>query len=148
MTDVREQIMVRLLVVVASVEGIVTAKRNVETQNEVSFPAVSVREGDEPEPPIEDQHGKPTTTHRRIVMTPQVIVHTAAKPESVGTDLNTLRARIIKAVLSDATLAGYTFNRRSIFYLGLVSDLAYGRDMIGRVALKFAFTYILDPNEL
>jgi hypothetical protein len=78
-------------------------------------------------------------------MTPQIVIYAGAAPETIGTTLNDLRSTLIDAVLTDETLRGLTANSKGARYLGFDSDLAFGRDMIGRFALRFSIPYRLLP---
>ena len=103
MADVRETILERLVQVVA-IDGIITARRNdFEGLTDQMLPAAVVMDGDETSDD-RDPKSRPANSLRRITMTPRVQITAIAQPEAIGTDLNTLRARIVRAVLTDATL--------------------------------------------
>lgn len=147
MADVREEIMVRLMSVVADVDGIKSIYRNTKTVSEDKLPAAILLEGDE-EADDNDPQRRPINSPRRVQMIPQLAIVSGAIPEEVGTDLNTLRVRTIKAIIDDATLRDLTLNSTGVRYLGFDSELAPGRSMIGQYTLRFGLTYALKPNEL
>jgi len=143
----RELILERLTVIS---EGLgVTAARDVLNFDEAQLPAIAVVEGDE-EADEDDPTNRPSTAPRRVHMIPHIIIHTGGLSQNLGPALNALYARLVKAVLTDATLLSLVWdgNGRGVRYLGMESDLALGRTMFGNIAAKFRFTYVLDPNSL
>ena len=71
-----------------------------------------------------------------------------AKPEALGTAINILRARFVKAVLGDAELSSIVGTNGEIRYEGCATALARGRSMEGEMGVSFSFTYVLQPEEL
>lgn len=127
----------------------VYAVRNVKKLPDDALPAISILEGDEAAN-AEDAPGprQPNSRFSRVTMTPEIVIKVANDPETVGTDLNALRQRVIKAVLTDAVLPTLTTNAGHVRYVGTGSALAYGRTMIGEAAMSFAITYLLRPDLL
>jgi hypothetical protein len=76
-------------------------------------------------------------------MTPEVLILLGALPESVGTALNELRAKLVKAVLTDAQLATLTGPNGRVRYVGCSTHLGHGRSMEGSMGVQFAFAYVL-----
>lgn len=143
--DRREAILARIEVVLQGISGIKTVARNVVEFDETQLPAVSVLEGDEEV--IDDSNlNRPTLRPQIITMTPQVYVR--ADGATVGTTINGLRAAIIQAILSDATLDGLLKSKRKSRYAGQQSTLHAARTMVGATALVFAITYVMSPDEL
>lgn len=144
MPDNREAILARLAALAAAVTGVVHVGRNIERVNDTQLPAIVILEGDEDaddnDPPRRGQPGP-----RRVRMTPQVVLCVADPSEQVGASLNTLRSGLISSVLNDATLRSLTLDEAVPRYDGLVTDLGLGRAMIGQMALRFTFTYVLRP---
>jgi hypothetical protein len=79
---------------------------------------------------------------------PQVLIKIADAPETVGPALNTRRAALIKAVLTDAQLITLCTNGGLLRYVGCSTQLAYGRQMVGEMAVAFGLTYVLRPTDL
>ena len=100
MADVREDILARLLVVVATIPNIRSAQRNNLDITENQLPAAIVFDGDEDtnEAAIEPPSNKPIV----VQMTPEIII--AQQADEVGSDLTTLRRELIKRVLPDTEL--------------------------------------------
>lgn len=147
MADPREQIMARLVQVAADVTGIRSVVRNIVNWSGTTLPAIAVLEGDE-EADDEDKITRTVMIPRRVRMVPQLVIAVGDVPEDVGTALNTLRARLMVAVLSDEELLALTINALGIRYLGTESDLALGRQMVGQFAMSFRISYWLDPATL
>lgn len=151
MPDVREQILDRLHLVVNGVDDLKTIMRNVIAFDDTQLPAAGILEGDEEvqAPPSQQDDGtmRPSIAPRIVTATPQVFIRVKADA-NVGTDLNTFRARIIKAVLEDAELNALTMRGQGIRYVGQQSTLHAGRSMVGAFALLFQFKYLLVPREL
>lgn len=147
MPDSREQILARLVEIAGNVDGVKAVFRNVTRFDAATLPAVAVLEGDE-EADEEDKILRTTMIPRRVRMVPQLVVAVGDVPEDVGTSLNTLRARLLVAVLSDEQLLALTINSLGIRYVSTQSDLALGRQMVGQFAMSFRISYWLNPAEL
>lgn len=149
MGDRREQILVRLLGIARATTGIVKAERNFIQPTDRDLPFIGVLEGDEEADeasPI--PRSRPGMGPALFAMTPQMVLVVTRGSETLGTDLNTFRTRIIKAVLADEELAAIVGSNGSIRYVGLQSDLSVGRSMLGSYALGFTFVYPLIQSEI
>jgi hypothetical protein len=147
MTDQRELILARLFAVVSGLSGFETAERNRIEFDDTQLPAVSVLEGDEDVPPDRlGRHVPPSGRPYLVVATPQVFVRVGGA--DVGSDLNAMRALIIKAVLEDIALNALTLNNGGIRYIGMQSMMHAARSMIGANAMMFEIKYLLYPNRL
>jgi hypothetical protein len=153
MTDTREAILVRLLAIAGSLDGIAYAARNDINIAEEQLPAAIVLDGEEE---VDDDHLRrnvPALASMRVHMTPLVSLWVSERTPDVGGALNALRAALIRAVLSDttlATLAGEGGGRSSgaVRYLGCAPGLMEGRAVIGNMIPRFRISYVLDPSEL
>jgi hypothetical protein len=148
MTDQRELIMVRLAEVV-NVTGVKTVSRNRVDFDETQLPAVGVLEGDEEV--AENTLGRSARASGRpyiVTATPQVFIRVGGTSENIGSDLNTLRASVIKALLSDADLTGMSMDDGGMQYAGMQSMLHAARSMIGATAMVFVIKYLLYPDRL
>ena len=149
MTDTREDILERLRDIAAAVDGVTYAVRNVLDITESRLPAVVILEGDEePSSAVEVDRRRKPQSPIPMVMTPELCIVAMNASEQVGTDLNQIRAGIIKAITEDTQLQTIIGNNGAIAYRGLASDLGLGRAMLGRMALRFAITYIVFPDRL
>lgn len=147
MADVREQILERLFAVCGSIAGITTALRNQNSVSETLLPALIVFDADE----IADENdpkSRPANAPRRVTMTPEVRILRQSAPEAIGSDLNAIRAKLIKAVLTDSALLAFTAEGQGARYMGAASQLKSGRSMEGDMLCVFAFHYYLKPNDL
>jgi hypothetical protein len=149
MTDRREAVLVRLLDIARTIPGIVAAFRNTDEISDRQRPCILILDADEAADDA-DPSGLPRRPHapRRVGMTPELYVMLGAKPEHIGTELNIFRAAIIKAVLTDTTLADLVGTNGDVRYEGCATALARSRMMEGEMGLSFTFTYVLRPDEL
>ncbi|MDX8513527.1 hypothetical protein [Mesorhizobium captivum] len=145
--DPREAILARLLEVAASVDTSLAKRRNETDVSSSNLPAVILFDGEEVARET-DPAGRTAATLRHIDMTPEVQFRLEAKAEDVGMKLNVLRAKLIKAVLNDATLLGLVINGRAIRYQGSMTATERGRSMEGGIGVAFTFTYLLKPDDV
>jgi hypothetical protein len=68
--------------------------------------------------------------------------------ESVGTSLNALRAKLVKAVLIRAPVIALAGTNGRVRYTGCSTHLGHGRSMEGFMGVNFAFAYVLRPEQL
>lgn len=139
--DRREEILARLVALAEGI-GVDEVFRNV-----TEFPSVgtgkryiSILEGDE-DGNDADPVGRGSRAPRKIVMTPPMVLHVSGPVQDIGAELNTLRSDFQDAVETDATLRDLTFNSEGVRYLGFDSDLALGREVMGRIALRYSIPY-------
>jgi hypothetical protein len=81
-------------------------------------------------------------------MTPSIIALASAAAENIGTAINELRALVVHAVLTDATLLGYSVNGLEVTYEGAEQIVENGLRVEGAMALTFAVTYTLRMTDL
>lgn len=145
MIDRREQIMARLVAIAGGVVGTDNVARNRITLSDTRPTQIFVLEGDE-ETVEDDPVGRAPSVPRRVNMTPQMVIACRAKADDVGSDINDWRTEVLDAVLNDTQLRALTLNGRSVRYEGMESDLAFGRQMIGQMALRFRITCVMKPG--
>jgi hypothetical protein len=145
--DRREMILSRLLEIAGSTEGIVAAFRNKDEISEKQRPAIVILDADEAADDA-DPSSRPSRAPRRVAMTPEIYILLGAKPEDLGTAINTLRARLVKAILMDPSLLTILGSSGDARYEGCATALARGRSMEGEMGVSFSFTYALRPEEL
>lgn len=148
MVDVREDILARLLVVVATIPNIRSAYRNNTEIAENQLPAVIVFDGDEE---TNDTQNRQSNSPIIVQMTPEIII--AEQSDVVGSDLTTLRRELIKLVLFDTELNALIAKSSprgngAIRYLGCQTDLGWMRSLHGALRAQFLFKYTLRPEEL
>ena len=147
MIDRREMILSHLLEIASVTEGVVAAFRNRDEISEKQRPAIVILDADEAADDT-DPGSRPARSPRRVAMTPEIYILLGAKPEDLGSTINTLRARFVKAVLSDTQLISIVGTNGDIRYEGCATALARGRSMEGEMGVSFSFTYVLRPEEL
>lgn len=148
MTDTREAILVRLLAIYRTVEGVAKVARNEQVAEDWESPAILLLDSDEEAAPSEPGSSRPPNAPKLLTLTPETYVIFGGLPEKVGSELNRFRARIVKAVLTDVELAGLVGSNGEIAYLGCATSLTRGRESIGDIGLNFEITYRLDPAGL
>jgi len=148
LVDVREDILARLLEVVAAIPNIRSAYRNNTEIAENQLPAVIVFDGDEE---TSDTQNRPSNSPIIVQMTPEIII--AEQSDEVGSDLTTLRRELIKLVLFDTELNNLIAQSSprgngAIRYLGCQTDLGWMRSLHGALRAQFMFKYTLRPEQL
>lgn len=151
MADVREDILARLLEVVATIPNIRSAHRNNVDITEDQLPAVLVLDGDEESDGAGDVSMKQPHRPYNVQMTPEIII--AEQADEVGSDLTTLRRELIKRVLTDTELNEQIVKtgrhgNGAIRYLGCQTDLGWMRSLHGALRAQFLFKYTLRPDDL
>lgn len=148
MSDPRELILERLKAIAADVPGVLLAGRNMLEVAESKTPAVMILEGDEEVSPTHSEVRQRPMTPMPMVMVPELCIIGNETAANLGETLNAVRAELIKAVTTDATLAAILGSNGRVVYRGSVTDLGIGRAMLGRMALRFAISYVLKPEQL
>jgi hypothetical protein len=151
MADVREDILARLLEVVATIPNIRSAHRNNVDITEDQLPAVLVLDGDEESDGAGDVSMKQPHRPYNVQMTPEIII--AQQADEAGSDLTTLRRELIKRVLTDTELNTQIvktgrYGNGAIRYLGCQTDLGWMRSLHGALRAQFLFKYTLRPEDL
>lgn len=142
--DKREAVMVRLLAIARDIEDIESAERNATLMDSSEQRRISVLEGDEE---VNEDFGNHHAGDKGIVvMIPQILIACGAKTREVGSDLNMIKRRVTKAIVTDTELLELTVKRRSVRYAGMNSDLAFAALMEGKMALRFRIAVMIDPK--
>jgi len=151
MADVREDILARLLEVVASIPNLRSAHRNNVDITEDQLPAAIVFDGDEETADASDATMRPPSRPTLVTMTPEIII--AQQADEVGSDITTLRRELIKRVLTDTELNEQIVKtgrhgNGAIRYLGCQTDVGWMRSLHGALRAQFAIKYTLKPDDL
>jgi hypothetical protein len=145
--DIREDILNRLLELVASIPGIRTAARNYLDITEDRLPTAAVFDGDEESNGIDDiGSSRPPNRPYVVQMTPHVVI--VEQTDAAGTALSGFRRDVIKLVLNDSALIALVGASGNIRYLGNLSDFGWGRSLQGALVAQFTFKYPLKIEEL
>jgi hypothetical protein len=146
-TDVREDILARLLEVVAGIPNIRWAQRNNLDIPDDQFPAVIVLDGDEESNGISDIGGsRPGNRPYVVQMTPYLVFIEQAN--AVGTEISAFRREGVKRVLNDAPLIALVGTNGAIRYISSETDFGWGRSLQGALIAQFTFKYVLKIEEL
>jgi hypothetical protein len=146
--DKREAILARLVEIAAAIEGVAVAVRNQDEISERSRPAIAVFDADETVDEAAERQDHPGRAPNIVEMTPEVIILLGAAPETVGSALNALRAKFVKAVLTDSQLIALVGSNGRVRYAGCATHLGHGRSMEGFMGVQFVFAYVLRPDQL
>lgn len=147
MADTREEILKQMLVVARKVRNVSTAERNLpELSDESALPALIIFDGDEVAD-TSDPVRRPPAAIRRVTMMPEIRILVATASDTVGKDLNALRAALITAMMGDATLIGLSADGVGIRYDGASTQMKVGRSMTGDMLASFSITYYLKPSD-
>ena len=146
--DKREAILVRLVEIAASLSGIKTAVRNQDEVSERARPAIAIFDADETADERANEQGHGGRAPNIIEMSPEALILLGGTPENIGPALNEMRAKFIKAVLTDAQLATLAGTNGRVRYIGCSTHLGHGRSMEGSMGVHFAFAYVLRPDQL
>lgn len=147
MSDVRENILTRLVEIGQTVAGVQTCLRNASSISDTQCPALVIYDADE-QADENDPASRPVNAPRRVGLRPEILIKVAGVPEAVGPEMNVIRAALIKAIIGDATLVAMTADSRGIRYDGCATRLALGRSMEGEMGVSFTFNYFLKPDDL
>lgn len=146
--DRREQILSRMVEILAALPGIKKCYRNVLDIAETDRPGWVVNDGDEVAEEMElPTRGRAVSPPLIITMSPEAYLITAGPAATVGTDLNTMRIQAIKAILGDDSLKALAKDG-AITYGGMTTELAVGRSMLGAARLQFEVVYVIHPANL
>ncbi|MGW8177702.1 MAG: hypothetical protein ACWGQW_02740 [bacterium] len=146
MTDVREQIMLRLVAICDGISSGMVVYRNRMMIAEDVRPCIVILDGEETTSELDNN--KTGISPRRVTMTPEVYLLVDDDAEDVGSVINALRAQVVHAILTDATLTSYTLNSQGASYTGGTFVSENGRRVNGVMELAFALTYLLRVSEL
>jgi hypothetical protein len=152
MVDVREDILERLLEVVATIPNIRSAHRNNIDISETRLPAAIVLDGDEESDGASDVSMKQPHRPYNVQMTPGIIVQVQDDNVVLGSIVTTFRRELIKRVLTDAGLNEIAKTGRlgngAIRYLGCQTDVGWTRTGYAALTAQFMFKYALKPDDL
>jgi hypothetical protein len=151
MVDVREDILARLLEVVATIPNLRSAQRNNVDIPEDQLPAAIVFDGDEETNDATDATMRPPNRPTLVTMTPEIVI--AQQADEAGSDITTLRRELIRRVLYDTELNEQIVKtgrhgNGAIRYLGCQTDVGWMRSLHGALRAQFMFKYTLKPEDL
>jgi hypothetical protein len=143
--DVREDILARLVEVVATVPNLRTVVRNNVDWVDDQMPLAAVLDGDETVVAGNDS-SRPSNRPLIVEMTPEIQI--VEQSSTIGSDLTTFRRELMKLVLADATLNDLTGSNGAISYDGCETSFGWQQKQYGALQIRFTFKYPLKPNEL
>jgi hypothetical protein len=144
-TDVREDILARLLEVVADIPNIRTVVRNDVDIVEDKLPAITVFDGDEETNGAEDRSARLSNRPYVASMMPLVAVQ---ELRTAPSELSAFRREIIRRVLNDTILIEQVGSNGAIRYIGCETDFGWLRERFNAMTVQFVFRYSLKIEEL
>lgn len=142
--DVRELILVQLTEIISAIPGIEMAARNLVEGSETRTPMIVLYDGDEEAM----ETAKPGLAGLIVNMLPMIVLSLGDVAENAGTVANEWRAKILKAVLSNATLGTYTDKQAGAKYVNCTTSLSQGRTMQVELIINLQIAYALIPSRL
>jgi hypothetical protein len=147
MSDVHEDILVRLHEIVATIPNIRSAHRNNISVDETLLPAAVVLDGAEDTNGASDFSNRPSL----VQFTPEIMI--IAQDDTVGSSLSIMRRELIKRIMMDTELNEQIvkttgFGNGTIRYIGCQVGTAWLRSLHGAMQAQFLFRYHCLPNDL
>lgn len=140
----REDILARLVVIGAAIEGVVLCARNRDEISDRHKPAIIIMDADEAA--VEGAPMRSGAASPQIIsMTPEIYILLSSEPATVGTQLNAIQSALLSAILNDETLRTITGTNGSIRYEGCATGLSRGRSMEGEMGVSLTFQYPFKP---
>src|SRR4051812_30466205 len=140
MLDRCEAICARLPVIAKGITGIKKTARNDTSITAKLGPSIVTHDGDETA-----AENKPGNSPRIMEMTPALRILVEAPASTVGTRLNGLRLAVIKAFMTDATLAELTGPNGWVRYDGCRRSTSSGEQKEGEMWIDLSIGYALMP---
>lgn len=140
MSDVREQILSRIFSILEGIKDFNAVIRNVDEFPEKGRPVASLIDGDE----IKSDTSRAVWDQPYVMdMRPMIAIGVSSTPDGIGPDVNALRAKVLKTILTDSQLKGIIGRNGRIVYDGLSGKLSQGSLMACDMQLNFAISYPL-----
>jgi hypothetical protein len=149
MTDKREQILLRLEVILTTLAGadIFVYRDRAELENE-ELPAYVLLDGVETRLKGSSDNRGPSI----MLLQPQIFyVPTPTENQlntGMGPQLSAYRVAMIKAVMQDGVLQDLLGDNGYMEYRGMETDMQTGAEVKGQFKLDFAFAYVFNFNKL
>lgn len=148
MTDVREQILVRMFEIAKTVTP--SARRMDFDVSADDQPALVLIDGEESYTSSPFEY--PPEAAQKLQMDPHFVLLVQTS-EKAGPALNSIRAKLIKAIVFDETLKNITGNQsgsRKIGarYMGCDNGVQMGEGLVGFMILRFSLLYVFKPIDL
>lgn len=147
MSDAREAILARIYKILQGIKDFKTVARNLDELPESARPCAVLIDGDEVRSDTSEGRGRQVVV---MNMTPVISIGVSSSPDEIGADVNALRAKVLPAILGDATLLQLIGkeSRGRILYDGVNGRLSHGSLMASDIQLNFSIFYLLNPETL
>jgi hypothetical protein len=155
MTDTREAILARLLVILATIDGVAGSGATKAIGRNITDvpagwsdrrPAIFLHDGIDEFLDAPRQHR--TVIEQRRQLTPLIVICAGADAKDIGTLLNTFLARLQVAVLGDTELRSLVDASKPVHFQRVETIPAGPEAREGRMEVTFVINYILNANNL
>lgn len=153
--DKREEILVRLLAILETLKTdntVETVVRNRGLLKNDERPALALLDGSESSTLLGGGRGRVKMSVARVTMRPQIFgLLKAQQPQgktgtdNIGTQLNVMRGKLIKAIATDAELLALIGPNGDLNYDGMETDLSTERLMDGEFMLNLSISCVMNP---
>lgn len=150
--DRRELILARLHAVLQGLEDFSPRNvyRNKAEVSDRSEPMILMFDGDEEEADeTASQRGNRAGASAYVMsMAPELYILLGSTPENVGTELNALRAKVLKAVLTDGQLKTLAGPNGSVRLVGCAFGLHKAKKVEGELGITLAIKYPFQATQV
>lgn len=146
MSDKREEILSRIYTILKTIQN-VTVRRDLDEIPEDLRPCIVLLSGNETRSDTAEGRGMQILM---MAMTPSICIGVSSSPDGVGPAANAIRAKVLSAILGDATLVTLMGKEAKgrILYNGCDDKLSHGSLMASDLQLNFEIYYCLNPADL
>jgi hypothetical protein len=155
MTDVREEILLRILAVLAALPGIETAARNRLELSGTRRPAAILHDGVEEESSQDSAAPPPRGSLKQFMsLQPRIVIMMGDSSDAIGAAMSAFRAALLPAILGDATLQQLcggpsgVRGQTTMLYLGSTLETVGGATTEATMEFNFRFQYVLSIEDL
>lgn len=146
MADTAELLKARFAEIADELSTDVTGRRNDIAIGDADLPAIVTFDGDEEVDPQRQAPRARKGTPVIATLLPEALIGLHAKPEDIGTELQTLGLKFFNAVMLDAQLWELVGPNGAVRYRGHETDLGAARALQGAMLQRYAFDYVLRPG--
>jgi len=143
---IKEDVLSRMHVLLGGVDGIKTVLRDVDEFPDVARPTVILLAGDTEAVPEFQRSWVKGEVPIMVDMRPVVLLLVSGDQATVGADTDELEGRIIKAIMSDATLPTLISRPGGVYYDRSDYRLSHDLAMACDVQIQFRVRTAIYPN--
>lgn len=144
----REEVLARIFEILGGLAGFETKFRNRGKLTNDKHPSVGMLDGDETTK-TQARPGRPGMSTVIVTMSPQIFIilkDGGPTNKDVGTELNSRRGDVLRAIAADAQLKALIGPNGAIRYDGAETDLKTGMSLSGEMQINLSIDVPLNPN--